>query len=111
MAIRKPVKLLPTMKIDADPKEKLDLKFEECQAKITDINDVETKKFGTKTKIDLKNEDTDKEFSVFANNYTIENLSRAFGEEDNVWKGKLVNLKMEKDKQFNNDMIVLHPVK
>jgi hypothetical protein len=109
MAIRNPVEMLPTMKIDADKKNELDLAFSECQATILEIRDVETKKFGTKTIMTLDSDEKGK-FNIFLNNYSIEKLCEAFGNDDVNWKGKLVNLKKEKDKQFNNDMIVTFPV-
>lgn len=109
MAIRNPVEMLPTMKIDADKKNELELAFAECQASITDIRDVETKKFGTKTVITLDSNAKGK-FNIFLNNYSIEKLCEKFGNDDVNWKGKLVDLKKEKDKQFNNDMIVTFPV-
>jgi hypothetical protein len=108
MAIRNPVEMLPTMKIDADKKNELDLAFKECQAVIVDIRDVETKKFGTKTVMTLESESG--KFNIFLNNYSIEKLCEKFGNDDVNWKGKLVDLKKEKDKQFNNDMIVTFPV-
>lgn len=110
MAIRNPVEMLPTMKIDADKKNELDLAFTECQAQIVDIRDVETKKFGTKTVMTLKTVDGEQKFNIFLNNYSIEMLCEKFGNDDVNWKGKLVDLKKEKDKQFNNDMIVTFPV-
>lgn len=108
MAIRNPVEMLPTMKIDADKKNDLDMPFKECQASIVDIRDVETKKFGTKTVLTLEN---DAKFNIFLNNYSMEKLCNAFGNDDEAWKGKIVDLKKEKDTQFNNDMIVTYPVK
>lgn len=109
MTKRQPKKILPTMKIKA--KKETDLAFEECQAEITSINDVETEKFGSKIVANLKRTSDDFEFAVFVNNYSIENLTEAYGEEDKNWIGKLVNLVKEEDKQFNNDMIVLTAVK
>jgi hypothetical protein len=106
MAIREPKKILPTMKIDSGEN---DLKFIECQAEITEVHDVQTKKFGVKTVMNLKNAKQG-EFSIFLNNYSIEKLVAKFGKEDTAWKGKLVNLKKEKDKQFDNEMIVAVPV-
>jgi len=109
MAIRNPVEMLPTMKIDADKKNELDLAFSECQATILEIRDVETKKFGTKTVMTLDSDEKGK-FNIFLNNYSIEKLCEAFGNDDVNWKGKLVNLKKEKDKQFSKDMIDTFPV-
>ena len=109
MTKREPKEILPTMKIDADKDVELDLAFSECQATILEIKDVQTKKFGDKIVMTLENEDLGK-FCIFLNNYSVEKLNEAFGSEDEKWKGKLVDLKQEKDKQFSNDMIVVYPV-
>lgn len=107
MTIREPKKILPTMKVDA--KGESDLSFVECQAEITSVHDVETKKFGKKTVMSLKN-DEQGEFCIFLNNYSNEQIVKAFGNDDVNWIGKLVDLKLEKDKQFDNEMIVTYPV-
>ena len=109
MAIREPNEMLPTMKVEADKNSELDIAFSECQAEIVEVKDVSTKLYGTKTIAILKN-DKLKKFNVFLNNYSIELLVKKFGNNDDNWKGKLVNLKMEKDKVFNKNMIVLKPV-
>lgn len=99
MAIRKPSKIYPTMDVAG---------FREVQATIQEIKDVETKKFGLKPVAVL--EEAGEYFNVFLNNYSIEKLSEAYGEDDDDWKSKIVDLKLEKDSVYNKDMIVLHPV-
>lgn len=100
MVVRKANKVYPTMNTET---------FRECQATIEEIKDVETKKFGDKIVAVLS--EGDEVFNVFLNNYSLEKLGEAYGEDDVNWKGKLVDLKLEKDENFNNDMIVLYPVK
>ena len=106
MTIREPKEILPTMKITPDGE--LDLKFEKCEAVIKKISDIETKKFGEKTIITLENEKL-KRFNIFANNYTIENLCKKFGNDDEKWINQKVKLELQKEKQYNNEMIVLVP--
>ena len=106
---REPKEILPTMKVKADDKEEMDLAFQEVQATILSVKDVPTKKFGNKIVMNLENDELGK-FSIFLNNYSVEKLNEAFGDEDESWIGKLVDLKQEKDKQFDNNMIVTYPV-
>ena len=86
-----------------------DIEFQEVQAEIKAIKDVHTKKFGDKIVAELYCDDLG-DFSIFLNNYSVEKLVSAFGKNDDKWIGKLVDLKQEKDLQFDNDMIVTYPV-
>lgn len=104
---REAKKLLPTMKVEAEAE--TDLSFKECQAEIKKLSDIQTKKYGIKTIATLQNDELG-EFQVFVNNYSMSNLIEKFGDDDVKWIGKLVDLKQEQDKQFDNEMIVLYPV-
>lgn len=108
MTIRNPIEVLPTMKIDCKEASELEIPFRKMQAKITDIKDIETKKFGTKTVVILEGEE--EKFNVFLNNYSLEKLSEAWGNDDKNWKNRFVDLSQEKDKKYNKEMIVLNPV-
>ena len=101
--------LFPTMK--ADGKDELDneLAFQECQADIVQISDVETT-FGNKTIVALHNDDLG-DFQVFVNNKSMKNLVEALGEEDKTWIGKVIDLTLEQDEKFKKNMIVLTPIK
>jgi hypothetical protein len=106
MTQRSVKKLIATMKIEA--KGDNDLPFVECQAEIVSIEDIETK-FGKKVIANLNN-DTQGEFAVFVNNFSMEKLIEAYGSDDNGFIGKFVNLAKEKDTTFGKEMIVLNPV-
>lgn len=108
MTIRNPVEVLQTMKIDCKEASDLELPFKEMQAEIVEIKDIETKAYGTKTVVILENGEL--KFNVFLNNYSLEKLNEAWGNNDKDWKNKFVNLSKEKDKKYNKDMIVLNPV-
>ena len=101
--------LFPTMKADGSDEKENELAFRELQADIISLNDIKTT-YGEKTIIVLNNSDLN-DFQLFVNNKSMENLIEAFGKEDSEWIGKIVNLKLEKDKKFNKNMIVLYPVK
>lgn len=107
MAHREPKKILPTMKIE--PEGETDIQAVETQATLKDLRDVPTKKYGIKVVATLVN-DKYGEFQVFVNNYSMERLCEKWGNDDTAWKGKLVDLKIEKDATYDADMIVIHPV-
>ena len=106
MTKREAKKILPTMKIDA--KNENDLAFKECRATILSVVDVETK-FGDKVIANLDSEELG-EFAVFINNYSMEKLIEAYGNDDKNFIGKVVELAKETDSNFNKEMIVLNPV-
>lgn len=106
MAKREAKKILATMKIDAKGD---DLAFQKCNATIIQIVDVETK-FGDKVIANLNSEKLG-DFSLFVNNYSMEKLIGAYGNDDDNFVGKVVTLTKETDKNFNKDMIVMNPVK
>lgn len=108
MTIRNPVEVLPTMKIDCKEASDLEIPFKEMQAEITEIKDIETKTYGIKTVVILEGEE--QKFNVFLNNYSLEKLNEAWGNNDKDWKNKFVNLTKDKDKKYNKEMIVLNPV-
>lgn len=96
------------MKIEAEGE--FDLAFKEVQASIVEVRDIETNKYGTKPVATLKDMQTDALFQVFLNNYSMSNLIDAWGDEDNTWKGKLVNVVRRVDERYDAEMIVLTPV-
>jgi hypothetical protein len=104
---RQAKKIYPTMKINTSQDN--DIEFEECQCEIVDTKDVESKLYGEKTILVLK-DTNERVFGIFINNYSMENLINSFGEDDKNWKGKLVDLTKEQDAQFKKDMIVVKPV-
>lgn len=108
MAKRKPIEMLPTMKVDADNNEELDLKFKACQGEIVNVFDVDTK-HGQKTIATLISKKLS--FNVFINNPSMINLCEVLGDDDVKWLGQKVELKLEKDEKYDQDMIVIHPVK
>ena len=98
------------MKIKADEKNEDDIPFKKTRATIVSTEDIETKKFGDKVKANLNNEEF-KDFSVFVNNTSLNNLIEAYGNDDENWVGKVVELTKNVDETFKSDMIVLNPVK
>lgn len=109
MVKREAKKIYPTMKIEADDENELDLAFKECQATIISVQDVKTNKYGDKVSITLENSEIGR-FNIFVNNFSMENLIKAYGDDDKNWTGKIVDLKQESNEAFNNDMIVVYPV-
>ena len=106
MAKRQAKEILPTMKIDAK-KDSDDVAFQAVTAKIVSTTDLETK-FGDKVVMTLENEKLGR-FNTFVNNVSMERLIKAFGDDDEAWKGKTVVLEKQTDDKFNKDMIVILP--
>jgi hypothetical protein len=71
---------------------------------IQQCEDIETK-FGTKTLLTLQ--DGDRLASVFVNMISNNNLVEAYGENDEVWKGKPVRVICDKDDIFNKKKLVI----
>ena len=108
MTIRKAMDIFPTMKIDASGDNSIP--FKEIQCVIVESADVETK-YGINFKVVLNNQESDDlTFDVFVNNFSMQNLIEAFGEDDVQWIGKIVELKKQTDKKYNKEMIVIHAV-
>ena len=95
------------MKIEV--KNDTDLAFQEVRATIVQFVDVDTK-FGEKIVAYLNNEEL-VDFSTFVNNYSMEKLIEAYGNDDKNFVGNVVELKKETDSNFGKEMIVLNPVK
>lgn len=108
MTIRKAKEINKTMKIIATGEDSI--AFKEMQVVIKGIEDVDTK-FGIKAKAVLENQAEDLTFDVFLNNFSMQNLIDAYGEDDSSWVGQIVDLKKEIDGMYKKEMIVLHPVK
>ncbi len=96
------------MKAKHDKSDEFSMPFKECRAVIMDLNDVKTG-YGDKLVATLQTKDSS--FNVFVNATSLKNMIEAFGDEDSVWLKQAVELKLEVDKKFKSDMIVLHPVK
>lgn len=109
MTIRNPVEMLPTMKVNEKKLKDGDILASECEVVLLDVKDVETDSYGLKIVGIVENEQFGK-FQIFLNNFSIEKLVEAFGDEDNNWKGKRISLKVEEDPQFKNEMIVTYPI-
>ena len=108
MTIRKAKEIFPTMKIDASGDNSIP--FKAIQGVIVETADVETK-FGESFKVVLNHQESNSTFDVFVNNFSMQNLITAFGEDDVQWIGKNVELKKHTDKKYNKEMIVIHAVK
>ncbi len=85
-----------------------DLAFQEVRATIVQVIDVETR-FGDKVVANLNSEELG-DFSVFVNNFSMEKLIKAYGNDDKNFIGKVVQLEKQTDDTFNKEMIVLNPV-
>lgn len=109
MTIRNSVEMLPTMKVNEKKLKQGDFLAKECQVSLLDIKDVQTDSYGLKVIGIVENADLGK-FQIFLNNFSIANLVKAYGSDDENWKNKPVELKIEEDPQFNNEMIVVYPV-
>ncbi len=108
MTIRQARSINNTMKITATGENSIP--FREMQAVIVQIEDVETK-FGKNIKAVLSSQTDDLTFDLFLNNFSMQNLIEAFGENDETWKGQIVDLKKELDSIYKKEMIVVYPVK
>ena len=107
MTIREPTKINPTMKMDATGENTIP--FAEMQAVILKVEDVETK-FGTNTKLVLENQTESLTFEVFVNNFSMQHLCDAYGNDDVNWVGKIVELKKQVDTKYGKEMIVIHTI-
>lgn len=107
MTKRQITELLPTMKVKADSNEELEICFEEIEVELISFVDVETA-FGNKIIATLSNDE--KRFNIFVNSTSINKLIEAFGEDDDGWLGKHVNLTLEENKKFKTNMIILNPI-
>ena len=94
------------MKIDAKED---DLAFSKVRATIISLTDIETK-FGDKVVATMNSEKLG-DFQIFVNNFSMEKLIEAYGNDDENFIGKVVEFSKEKDTHFNKDMIVMNPVK
>lgn len=104
MTKRQKQELNATMKINPSKEDELSIPFEETTATIESVRDLDTK-HGNKTVTTLN--DGKKSFDVFLNNMSINNLIDAYGDEDQEWIGKNVQVSKEKCERFDNEMIVL----
>ena len=109
---REAKEIYPTLKITPKPDDEFGVKFEkDMQISIQKVENVSTNAYGEKVVAIVVDSKDSKVYGVFVNNASMKNLIKAFGEDDELWKGKICNLKKEKDKKFNNEMIVFYPVK
>jgi hypothetical protein len=110
MTIREKVELLRTIKPseDKDNPENTFVLTKELQVTIENIKDVPTKHG---SKILLTVSEGENRYNLFVNIYTQNNLIEAYGKDDENWKGKIVNLKVEKDSHYKKEMVVAHPIK
>lgn len=107
---RKKRELYPTLKIEESAKDDdLSIQFTEEHEKIVfeiiSVTDRPTK-FGDKVILGLQ-QDVDNKFSIFLNAESQNFLIDEFGENDEKWKGKMVKLKKDHNKQFKQDMILV----
>ena len=107
MTIRKPIEIHPTMKVDGSGENAIS--FREMKAVILEVVDLETK-FGSSIKAVVENTEEEMKFNVFLNNFSIERLVKAYGEDDVAWIGKVVEIKKETDPTYKAEMIVLCPI-
>lgn len=107
MAKRKKTELLPTFKPKSDGEDLTVVLEEDKQVKIIAVKDVSTKHGD---KIVATVELDDKRYNVFLNATSQNNLIDAFGDDDERWIGKLIDLKKERNAEFKSDMIVAYPV-
>lgn len=109
MVHREPQEVLPTMKVNEKKLKEGDILAKETQVEIVSVKDIETDNYGKKTVAVVQNDDNGK-FQIFVNNFSMHKLCEGFGNDDEAWKGKLCDVKIEEDPQFGNEMLVLYPV-
>ena len=108
MAIRKKIELIASLKAE-------DYKVGDYAVKsatIKSVQDVKTR-FDEEGKPSTTLTFTDsegKEGSVFVNMRSNNNLIDAWGENDSVWTGKMINVICEKDPTFSKKMLVIEPI-
>lgn len=109
MTTREKNELFPTLKVNPDEDDDNAVAFtKKMQIEIVSLKDVDTK-FGKKLSAVVNHDG--KKYSVFINSTSKNNLIDGFGTNDNMWIGKICNLELEKDKTYNKQMIVFHPIK
>ena len=110
MTLFKKREILPTLKITVENSDENGVVFDkDMQVKINgDIQ--QTTKYGEKTILTIE-DSSGKKYNLFLNTKSINNLLEAFGEDSENWKGKLANLRKEKDSYYNKDSIVVYGVK
>lgn len=77
---------------------------------ISKIEDIDTK-YGEKTILTFTVEGDEKPYSVFLNADSQNNLIDAFGDDDENWLNKPIEIKKEKDETFEKDKLVVYPGK
>lgn len=101
---REKVEVLPTLSIESG--------FTGMEKAIIDVvKDVETKRFGLKTVIEITDEKTKERCGFFLNATSQNNLIDVFGSDDTNWIGNQIKLEVGKDKTYNKKMIVATALK
>lgn len=103
--------IFPTMKIDAQKENELDLPFSKINAVVRGIKTQQTK-YGEKLILNLSSEkDENFKFSVFMNDKSKNNLIDFCGANTDDWTGKHVSLTKETNDRYGKDMIIATPIK
>ena len=100
--------ILPTLKVKVDKDDDRAIAFKKrMEVILLEVRDINTK-HGDKTiaTVEAGNE----KFNVFVNSTSLNKLIDAFGDNDDLWKGKICNLDKDIDPHFKNEMIVFDPV-
>lgn len=100
--------ILPTLKISVDKEDTNGIEFkEDMQVTFLDVMEQSTK-FGKKAIATIEKDG--KKYNVFLNTKSINNLIEKYGEESDNWKGRLIELKREKDSYYNKPAIMVYPI-
>ena len=95
---REKSEILETLKAENKP--------EIANAEILKVKDVPTK-YGTKQVLTIQDTDAEAKFDLFLNTTSMNNLIDLFGNDDNLWLGKVVKISTEVDEKFGKNMIVV----
>ena len=77
---------------------------------ISKIEDLETR-YGDKTLLTFTIDGKEEPYSVFLNNDSLNNLIDAFGGDDENFLKKKIQIKKEKDENFDKEKLVVYPKK
>lgn len=103
MTQREKTNILPTLKVEDGFKGI-------AKATIQKVKDLETT-YGEKVVIDIRNLKDNKEYSVFLNDESKNNLIDGYGKDDSDWLNKEIKLDVVKDKNYSKDKILITVLK
>jgi len=104
---REKSEIYPTLKVTIEKGDENARLFKDMQVVLESVKDINTKHGEKVVATVLAGEER---LQVFVNQTSMNALIDAFGDNDENWTGKIINLKKKKDKKYSQEMIVFEPV-